>query len=247
MPLSWLGCSRADPLADRSWLAPRERLLAASLRFPKRREEFLLRRWTAKQALAASLGLAPDAATLARLEARSAPGGAPEPYLDGRPLSVALSLSDRMGRAVCAVDNAGRTVGCDVELVEPRTPVFVGDWFTAAERGLVADAGADRDLVANLVWSAKESALKVLRTGLRRDTRSVEVRLAPGPPYDGTRWRPFGVRVDDGRLLAGWWRCWDRFVVTVASDRLVAPPVPLVPGCAQAPVAYPATAGPPLA
>ena len=44
------------------------------------------------------------------------------------------------------------------------------------------------DAVANLIWSAKESALKVLRTGLRRDTRSVDVSLLPDPPVDG--WQP---------------------------------------------------------
>ncbi len=37
---------------------------------------------------------------------------------------------------------------------------------------------ARSSLAANLIWPAKESALKVLRTGLRADTRTVEVVLA---------------------------------------------------------------------
>ena len=68
-------------------------------------------------------------------------------------------------------------LGCDLELVEPRSDRFVADYLTAAEQQLVLGAGPERDLVANLIWSAKESALKVLRVGLRRDTRSVEVTL----------------------------------------------------------------------
>ena len=67
-------------------------------------------------------------------------------------------------------------VGCDLELVEPRTPGFVADFLTAAEQQSVASR-PDPDAAANLIWSAKESALKVLQTGLRRDTRSVEVAV----------------------------------------------------------------------
>ena len=40
-----------------------------------------------------------------------------------------------------------------------------------------ADGPDGHDAAANLIWSAKESALKVLRTGLRADTRTVEVVL----------------------------------------------------------------------
>jgi len=80
----------------------------------------------------------------------------------------------------------GRAIGCDLEIVEPRSDAFVEDFLTAAERSLVAGAPDEdaRHLLANLVWCGKESALKVLRTGLRRDTRSVEVSLPGGPGQD---------------------------------------------------------------
>ena len=72
---------------------------------------------------------------------------------------------------------------------------------------------ADRDAAANLIWSAKESALKVLQIGLRRDTRSVEVAIGAaeavstdedGHGQDG--WAPLEVRPAEGGVLPGWWR-----------------------------------------
>jgi 4'-phosphopantetheinyl transferase len=224
-----MGCERSDVPADRSWLTSGERAHAASLRFVKRREDFVLRRWTAKRALAAVVGLPSDVASLSRLEGRSTTGSPPEAYLDRSPLPVTLSLSDRAGRAVCVVSTDGEPVGCDVELVEPRSDAFVRDWFTAAEASFV-DASVlpgERHLVANLVWSAKESALKVLGTGLRRDTRSVEVRVPAGGAASD-RWVALSVVVDDGRTLHGWWRTWDRYVVTVVAGGRIGQPRELV-------------------
>ena len=60
------------------------------------------------------------------------------------------------------------------------------------------------DATANLIWSAKESALKVLRTGLRADTRTVEVALADGGAVD-TRAGMAGLGRGGGRRGAG--RC----------------------------------------
>jgi 4'-phosphopantetheinyl transferase len=93
------------------------------------------------------------------------------------------------------------------------------------------DADA-RDLLANLVWSGKESALKVLRTGLRRDTRSVEVSLPAAPKVDG--WAPMRVRAIEGDLFPGWWHRFGAFLLTVAATEPFAPPRPLVdpPGLA---------------
>uniref|UniRef100_UPI003F9632FA 4'-phosphopantetheinyl transferase superfamily protein n=1 Tax=Mycobacterium sp. TaxID=1785 RepID=UPI003F9632FA len=117
-------------------------------------------------------------------------------------------------------------VGCDLELVEPRTPGFVRDFFTAAEQRWIASraAGDERDMGANLVWSAKESALKVLRTGLRRDTRTVEVTVA-APRADG--WGELTVRASEGTAFPGWWRREGRFLLTVATEVRIPPPLAL--------------------
>ena len=88
--------------------------------------------------------------------------------------------------------------------------------------------------MANLVWCGKESALKVLRTGLRRDTRSVEVSFPDGPKVDG--WAPMSVRAVEGTVFPGWWQRFGAFVLTVAATEPFAPPRPLVdpPGLATA-------------
>jgi 4'-phosphopantetheinyl transferase len=117
-------------------------------------------------------------------------------------------------------------IGCDLELVEARTDAFVADYLTAAERDLVAAArnADERYRLANLVWSAKESALKVLKTGLRRDTRSVEVELADA---EAAAWARLRVRCEEGPELPGWWRQYGQFLLTVVATRDLGPPVAL--------------------
>lgn len=203
------------------WLTPGEAGRAAGLRYPKRRNEFLLRRYTAKQAVAAVLGLPVDPPGLARVEVGNAPTGAPYVLVDGAPAGVEVSLSDRAGWALCVV-GSGR-VGCDMELVEPRSPAFVRDFLTGAEQAYVA-AHPHPHAAANLVWSAKESALKVLRTGLRRDTRSVAVTVHDG---QSGGWAPLTVHTAEGLTFAGWWRRDGRFLLTVAGEAPGPPPVAL--------------------
>lgn len=225
----WSSHHESELPPEAGWLSAREAARAASMRYTKRHTEYLLARFAAKTALARRLELAPDPAVLARLEIRNAADGAPEAWLDGAPVPVALSLTDRAGWAVCALGPAGAAVGCDLELVEPRSPAFVRDYLTAPERALVEGARDARThaLLANLLWSAKESALKVLRTGLRRDTRSVEVALAaPGPAgwTDHEEWSPFAVHAVEGRRLDGWWRRYGDFVLTMAAASAMPPP-----------------------
>ena len=237
--LSWhsLG-ERSLPKAG-DWLAAGEAERAAAMRFTKRRGEWLLARWTAKQVLADELGLADDPSSLARIEIRTIVGGeaqgAPEVFLDGVPHEIGVSLTDRADWAVC-VAGAVAELGCDLELVEARSDRFVRDYFTPREQAAVADPPFDStgDAVANLIWSAKESALKVLRTGLRRDTRSVEVVFRGEQSVEG--WRPLGVRVEEARQLTGWWRQYGVFLLTVVTGSPVPPPRPLVdpPGLATA-------------
>jgi 4'-phosphopantetheinyl transferase len=224
----------SDVPADDDWLSPREAAWIARMRFPKRRREFRLGRWTAKRALALYLGRPED--DLAAIEIDRAPDGAPAPLVAGRPAGAYLTMTDRADQAVCLVGPPGPALGCDLELVEPRSDAFVADFLTPAEQRLVAGAGdADaRDLLANLVWSAKESALKVLRTGLRRDTRSVEVSLPGGPLVDG--WSSIVARAVEGTAFPGWWQRFGAFLLTVAATEPFAPPRPLAdpPGLASA-------------
>ena len=199
--IGWLARSEADVPPGDDWLAPAERARLAGLRLPARRADWRLGRWTAKLAVAASLGVPSSS-----VELRAAPDGAPEALVGGAPAPLTVSLSHRAGLAVCMVADAGTALGCDLELAEPRDPAFVADWFTHSEREAVARAGpGDRALLVALLWSAKESALKALRVGLRFDTRWVIV----DPPAIGPAgtWLPLLVRHPaGGRDFRGWWR-----------------------------------------
>jgi 4'-phosphopantetheinyl transferase len=141
-------------------------------------------------------------------------------------------MTDRAGWAVCAIAPGGVEVGVDLELVEERTPLFVHDYFTPQEAAR-AGHGAD-PMMSNLIWSAKESALKVLRTGLRRDTRSVEVAVEDAT-NDG--WGRLSV-TGDGIVspFTGWWQRYGLFVLTIVADAATAPPASLdsSPGLAGA-------------
>lgn len=216
----WLTCAAADVPEHDAWLSPPELDVQSDLRFAPRRTSWRLGRWAAKQALLHALGeIAP-----ARLSVLAAEDGAPEPYLDGRPLARVLSLSHRESFAVAALADA--PVGVDLEAVEPRSDTFLETYLTEAERALVR-AAEDHALAANLVWSAKESALKRLRTGLRRDTRSVQVDLR----FDAAAtddWAPLSVRdLESHASWPGWWRRLveqPTLVLTVVGEAAEAPP-----------------------
>jgi 4'-phosphopantetheinyl transferase len=234
--LWWLSQGMADAPAHDDWLSPREAGYVASLRFPKRRTEFRLGRWTAKSAVARVLGSDCSPAALRAITIDRAPDGAPAPLVDGRPAELYITMTDRADQAVCLVGPPGTALGCDLELVEPRSDAFVADYLTGEEQRLVAAGGPGeaRDLLANLVWCGKEAALKVLRTGLRRDTRSVVVSLPDGPAQDG--WSPLVVRSVEGAVFPGWWQRFGSFVLTVAATAPFLPPRSLVdpPGLATA-------------
>lgn len=222
MRLDWLARGLDDVPASDEWLGPFETRRLATMRFPKRRAEYRLRRWAGKTSVAVILGLPLDVATLARVEVRNVVGGAPVAFVDGQPAPVFVSLTDRAGWAVSTVTTDSGAFGCDLELVEPRSAAFIADWLTPAEQAVVnAAVGSTRDALANLMWSAKESALKVLKTGLRRDTRSVAVTLDE-PAGDG--WRRLRVTAVEGPVFAGWWCRAGEFVLSVVADREVRPP-----------------------
>ncbi len=206
----WLLRCRADVPAGVDWLGPEERRALAGLRVAPRRADWRLGRWTAKAAVGAWLGVRPD-----RVQILAADDGAPEAWMDGRRAPVSVSLSHRGGRALAAVTDAPAVVGCDLELVEPRSGAFVRGWLAPAEQGLLATCDeADRARVANLLWSLKEAAAKVRREGLRLD-----VRDAVGAPATGGSpgaWRPVRVAWREGTETAGWWRDDSDWVMAIA-------------------------------
>lgn len=224
----WLAHGEADVPDNDEWLTADERSHVNSIRFTKRRNEYLTRRWTTKQAVASVLDMDRSSRSLTRIEVRHRASGAPFALFDREPSGVDVSMSDRSGWAVCLAAPPGRavsgTLGIDLEVVEPRSDHFVDDFFTEAERNRVRslERADDRHEAANLIWSAKEAGLKVRQVGLRADTRTVEVDLSPGAPRsDG--WSQMTVTGPDGPM-PGWWRRDGVFLLTVAMSAPAEPP-----------------------
>ena len=224
----WLEQQEADVPAGEDWLSRREAAVLSNLHFPKRRSDWRLGRWTAKCAIAAHLAIGGDPRALARIEVLASASGAPDAYLDTEPAPLTMSLSHSGGTAVCAIVSAGTALGCDLEVVEPRTAAFIADYFTPAEQQHIARVDpSNRNLLTNLLWSAKESALKALREGLRVDTRLLQVTCRPEPQRD--LWRPLMVEYMDRQVLRGWWSSDDKLVRTVVADPAPAEPNVLTP------------------
>ena len=226
MTLYWLEQKQEDVPAGEDWLGERERLCLRTLQFPKRRLEWLLGRWTAKCALAEYQQLPLRLDLLSAIEICAAPSGAPQVFTGDQLAAVSISLSHRSGRSLCAVADSWVKLGCDVELIESRSDSFLADYFTKEEQHLVAQMPASQQpRVITLLWSAKESALKALQAGLRRDTRSVSVDV--GEPCFRGGWNSLRVRSVEGDLFHGWWREANGVVQTLLADQPVVTPVGL--------------------
>ncbi len=201
-PRIFLVRDRDVPESD-GWLGPRERQCVQRFAVPPRLAAWKAGRWAAKRAVAECTGRGP-----ARVEILPAADGAPEAWVGNERVPVSVSLSHRDGVAVAVATPGAYDAGCDVELVEPRCAGFASDWFTTRECAAVEHAAPRaRDELIALTWSAKESVLKALRTGLRVDTRRVEVSFA---------WEGFEADME-GRRIRGWWRSDGRFVITSAA------------------------------
>ena len=250
----WLEQTEADVPAENDWLSANETVCLNGMRFPKRRADWRLGRWTAKRALSVSLDVPAHTMAFKKIEIRAAASGAPEVFFDNQPAAVTISLSHRAGIAACAIVMSGVKMGCDLEMVEPRSDAFVADYFTLEEQALIAHASAaDRPRLLALLWSGKESALKALHEGLRLDTRSVIV-ITCATSFALSGWSQLRVRFTGGRstgelypgdrhpgdqVFHGWWQHADGMVRTV-----VAAPPPHSPIGLRVPIYVPDAASP---
>src|SRR5271169_4808632 len=237
MEVYWLEQSEADVPAVDDWFSESELVQLNSFRFAKRRADWRLGRWTAKCAVAASLKLSNDRRSPKRIEISAASTGQPEVVLVDRTERVTISLSHRTGIAICAVAFGDVILGCDLEVIEPRSDGFIADYFTVEEQSAIAQVDAEeRSALIALLWSAKESALKALHVGLRADTRSVRVEIpgaldklfenaaasmskAASPIQSGTlsprTWRSLQVHCADETVFHGWWQRANDIVRTI--------------------------------
>jgi 4'-phosphopantetheinyl transferase len=153
------------------------------------------------------------------------PSGAPEAFVPAGRAPLSISLTHRAGVGVCVVGPAGAALGCDAEVIEPRSDAFAADYFTAGEQLTIARTPLPgRPRLLALLWSGKESALKALRAGLRLDTRSVVLDPVDTVCPQNT-WLPLLVRYDAARQFHGWWRYEGDLLLTALADPRPAPPI----------------------
>lgn len=213
-------------------LSAEEAARFAELAVDKRRHDWLLGRWTAKNLLQTVVGWQVGAPPpLDELPIANDPDGVP--FAPGYP-GYSLSISHSHEMAFCAVvERAAWPIGADIERIEARVPVFVDDYFTGDEKAWMDAFPQFHKLLVTAIWSAKEAALKALRLGLSVDTRAVTCLMNPAVCSGG--WMPFDVHLDAQRLpgarpsLTGWWMVIPGYtltVVTQADDRLR--PLPLL-------------------
>ncbi len=210
-------------------LTPREARRLPKFKTDKRRQEWLLGRWTAKRLLLAASGLAGDELHLLQSLAiendrQGAPYAAWEPPYDSNEVPYDLSVSHSHEHAFCALMNrAEGRIGADIEWIEPRHAGFCDEYFSSRENSLVRRVpGHEKDAYITAVWSAKESILKALHLGLTIDTRSLTCKIDPGSTSIG-HWNQFDIvlnpslsRYSPGATWIGWWQRRENFILTIA-------------------------------
>ncbi|MGH7867128.1 MAG: 4'-phosphopantetheinyl transferase superfamily protein, partial [Candidatus Dormibacteraceae bacterium] len=103
-----------------------------------------------------------------------------------------------------------------VEKVARHSPLFLEDYFTAGEQAIVKRSPSIlTDTLLTILWSAKESALKALQSGLRSDTRCVSAHPSGLSERTTGAWLPLTASHDSGWTFYGWWRRDGEFVRTV--------------------------------
>jgi len=234
-PLRWLvqSCDASSPSADTSWLSVEEINFRQTLKTDKRRRDWTLGRRASKRLLA-ELILDHTGRALAHEQIVILP------HADGWPMvttpapgrnspAITLSISHSHGRAFCAaIEGRDQSLGVDIELVEPRSAAFIGEYFTSLEqRYLTVAPDEQTDALVNAVWSGKEAALKAIRRGLAEDTRIVSCLPHPTMAIGAERnrsdsgWLPMRIIWNEDRTsrpmpaLSGRWRMMDSFVLTL--------------------------------
>jgi 4'-phosphopantetheinyl transferase len=180
----------------------------AQLTVEKRRRDWLLGRWTAKQLVQSYLEREIGVSLpLHAIEIVNDADGAPRAIYDlrftiddfttraivNRQSSIVnISISHSYEHAFCAVcGTPGLSLGADMERVEARPQGFAADYFTRDEMNTLANTPtAQYDTLVTAIWSAKEAALKAVRRGLTVDTRQVSCSITPPTSQE---WNSFSL------------------------------------------------------
>ncbi len=151
-------------------LSQRERAFYETLRFPKRRTEWLGGRFALKQLVSAFYRLT----DLSSVEVLPHASGKPVLQVGGKPCTLAFSITHSRGYAVAAVSSAYEFLGIDLEKTEHRIEAWAKDFFHPSE------LTAQNDAFLTALWTQKEALVKLLGTGL--SLNSYDVRCVNGKP-----------------------------------------------------------------
>ena len=152
-------------------LSLQEQAYYQTLRFPKRRTEWLGGRVALKRLVARVLEI-PD---WRQVEVLPQETGKPKLLVNGNPTALAYSITHSHGFAAAAASKEERFLGIDLEKIEHRIEAWKKDFFHPAE----LTAQGDDFLTA--LWTQKEALVKLLGTGL--SLRSDEVCCINGVPH----------------------------------------------------------------
>jgi 4'-phosphopantetheinyl transferase len=218
LKIFWLTQTLNDIPESTSWLHPQEEEVYRTFKFALRKQSWLLGRWTAKKALLQILSETHPGISMQKIAVLRNTDGSPAAYYQGLESSARISLSHSNGTGFCTVSCSDAHLGCDIEKITPRHDAFARDYFTKNEISLLSQLDeATIPLAVNLIWSAKESALKALKTGLRLDTRQVQITFEPD--FEQSGWKTLSASVNGNYpTFRGYWKSAIGFVLTIIAD-----------------------------
>jgi len=221
----WLLQNDEDLPKEDDWLSNNEKLLLGKMKFPKRRGGWRLGRWTAKRLIHSYLKIiAGRDYQFAELEVLPAEDGSPQVFIQRKLSPIRISISHRAGAGFCALNRGNNNIGCDLEIIEERSDAFVTDYFTFEEKlKVIVATEENKALIANLIWSAKESVLKALHQGLKSDTREVLIDLDNLVIKEG--WNEIEARsLKFNKDFYGWWQLREKYILTIFSSETTGEP-----------------------
>jgi|AutmiccommuBRH23_1029490.scaffolds.fasta_scaffold00009_191 4'-phosphopantetheinyl transferase len=200
-----------------NWLSGDESLQFQGFRFQKRRNDWLLGRWTVKRLIQSIYSEVKDLSSN-RISIKNEASGAPYALIDGDQMKESLSLSHRENLGVSAIcKNPDVSIGIDLEEIESKSHGFIEDYFTSQESNAIFALPAEQQsLIASLFWSGREAIMKAMQTGLRIDTREIAFQCPSLNLND--EWQPMVITHApvDMKLIQLFWKKLDNFVITLA-------------------------------
>lgn len=151
-------------------LSEREGAFYQTLRFPKRRTEWLGGRFALKMLVAQLLQIT----DLREIEVLPHPDGKPILSVRGEQSHLAFSITHSHGYAVAAICSTYKLIGIDLERIEKRIDAWAKDFFHSSEL-----TGEGERFLTSL-WTQKEALVKLLGTGL--SLNSYDVRCVQKNP-----------------------------------------------------------------